>query len=152
MHFHFAVLTSKPLKINCPLAFNICSDYGFHFSRILIFREKRIFAKNEKKTKNRFSQFLPNFCHFCGFFNQWYWKFQFLAGNNFKDFIFCHFSKWIVLKTMQNFKKSSKMAKIWQKFSKKWRKSIFRFSPSIFREKTKNKLRKTKIFVFRWTP
>ena len=32
--------------------------------------------------------------------------------------IFCHFSKWCALKTLRNFEKSSKMAKLWQKIKK----------------------------------
>ena len=83
---------------------------------VTIFLAFWFFAKSEKNPEK---SIFFNFCHFWGFYNQCYWKFQFLAGKNFKDFIFCLifaiFQRWLYWRRCKIFKKSSKM---WQKMKK----------------------------------
>ena len=90
--------------------------YGFHFSRILIFREKRkIKSHFSRKTKNQFASFFAQFLPFL----------KIVYPNVAENFNFwlvtilkTIFQNWIVLRTLQNFKKSSKMTKIMQKMKK----------------------------------
>ena len=83
---------------------------------------QQLFSEKQKKTEKIPSQKNRQNCIFL---NQFCWKFQFLAGKNFWTrlfFIFCHFSKWNVMKTVwnhQNGKNSARMKKIDLSFSAK---------------------------------